>query len=37
MADPVLLGLTAAELAGLGSLASAGSVGLGAMNLMQVQ
>ena len=34
-AAPVLLGLTAAELAGLGSLASAGSVGLGAMNLMQ--
>ena len=34
-AESVLLGLTAAELAGLGSLASAGSVGLGAMNLMQ--
>ena len=34
-AESVLLGLTAAELAGLGSLASAGSVGLGALGLMQ--
>ena len=34
-AESVLLGLTAAELAGLGSLASAGSVGLGVLGLMQ--
>ena len=34
-AESVLLGLTAAELAGLGSLASAASVGLGGLGLMQ--